>query len=158
MGAVSIALNGTEVYIAVHRQHSQRYYKAARSAGLSSRDFPVVSRGSNKEAAPPSSVKPLVTINKATTLPSNHPFINCAAIDPSRPAADTNPMPEALASVGNASVETTPKAFHPHVLNALNRDAPTTIVAPPAPVPNAKSVAATAAAAMDTARRRFRPT
>lgn len=91
-------------------------------------------------------------------LSSSDPFTNCAAIDPVRPAAATTPIPDALTAVGNASVETTPKAFHPQVLKALKRQAPIIITVAPAVVPKAKRVAAAAASAIDQDRRGFRPT
>lgn len=133
-------------------------YKATRAGRASSRDTPRVSRGTSRDAAPPSNVNPLVTMSSSRTLFSREPFTNCAAIDPSRPAADTNPTPDTLAAVGNASVETTPKTFHPQVLKALNRHAPDTTTTAPDPDPRAKRVAATAASAIDADNKRLRPT
>lgn len=133
-------------------------YKAARAGRASSRDTPRVSRGTSRDTAPPSNVNPLVTMSNSRTLSSREPFTNCAAIDPSRPAADTNPTPDTLAAVGNASVEMTPKTFHPQVLKALNRHAPDTTTPAPEPDPRAKRVAATAASAIDADNKRRRPT
>lgn len=67
-------------------------------------------------------------------------------------------MPDTLAAVGKASAETTPKAFQPQVLNALNKHAPETTTTAPDFDPRAKSDAAIAASAMDADRNCRRPT
>lgn len=126
--------------------------------GVSSSGTPRVSRGRSNDATPPINVKPLVTMRSTSTLSSKEPFTNCAAIEPSLPAAATTAIPDTLAAVGNASVETTPNEFQPHVLNALKRHAAVTTTPAPDPDPRAKRVAASAASTIDADNRNFRPT